>query len=76
MIFGKSAVVNPTTTAFIGLTLLLLSGVLTWDDILKEKGAWDTITWFSALVMMATFLNKLGLITWFSGVLENSIGSL
>lgn len=76
MIFGKSAAVNPTTTAFIGLTLLLLSGVLTWDDILKEKGAWDTITWFSALVMMATFLNKLGLITWFSGVLENSIGSL
>lgn len=76
MIFGPSLTVDPTTTAFIGLTLLLLSGVLTWDDILKEKSAWDTITWFSALVMMATFLNKLGLITWFSGVLENSIGSL
>jgi DASS family divalent anion:Na+ symporter len=36
--------------------------VLTWDDVLKEKSAWDTITWFAALVMMATFLNKLGLI--------------
>lgn len=76
MIFGPSLTVDPTTTAFIGLTLLLLSGVLTWDDILKEKSAWDTITWFSALVMMATFLKKLGLIAWFSGVLENSIGSL
>ncbi|WP_239374997.1 DASS family sodium-coupled anion symporter [Snodgrassella gandavensis] len=68
--------VDPTTTAFIGLSLLLLTGVLSWDDILKEKSAWDTITWFAALVMMATFLNKLGLITWFSGVLESSIGSL
>ena len=67
---------SDTTTALIGLSLLLLTGVLTWDDILKEKSAWDTITWFAALVMMATFLNKLGLITWFSGMLESGIGHL
>lgn len=39
MLFGKAYAVDPTTTAFIGLSLLLLSGVLTWDDILKEKSA-------------------------------------
>ena len=76
MLFGKAYAVDATTTAFIGLSLLLLSGVLTWDDILKEKSAWDTITWFAALVMMATFLNKLGLITWFSAMLSNSIEHL
>lgn len=76
MIFGKAFAVDATTTAFIGLSLLLLSGVLTWDDVLNEKSAWDTVTWFAALVMMATFLNKLGLITWFSGVLETSIAQL
>jgi DASS family divalent anion:Na+ symporter len=70
MILGSAWAVDPTTTAFIGLTLLLLTGVLTWEDILTQKSAWDTITWFAALVMMATYLNKLGLITWFSGVLE------
>ena len=73
MIFGPHFAVDATTTAFIGLSLLLLSGVLTWQDILAEKSAWDTITWFAALVMMATFLNKLGLITWFSGVLQSGI---
>lgn len=76
MLFGDAYIIDPTTTAFIGLSLLLLTGVLSWDDILKEKSAWDTITWFAALVMMATFLNKLGLIKWFSGVLESSIGGL
>jgi DASS family divalent anion:Na+ symporter len=65
MILGSAWAVDPTTTAFIGLTLLLLTGVLTWEDILTQKSAWDTITWFAALVMMATYLNKLGLITWF-----------
>lgn len=76
MLFGKAYAVDPTTTAFIGLSLLLLTGVLSWDDILKEKSAWDTITWFAALVMMATFLSKLGLIGWFSSALEHSIGHL
>lgn len=76
VILGSAWAVDPTTTAFIGLTLLLLTGVLTWEDILTQKSAWDTITWFAALVMMATYLNKLGLITWFSAVLESSIGSL
>ncbi|VEJ40189.1 C4-dicarboxylate transporter [Neisseria meningitidis] len=68
--------INATATAFIGLSLLLLSGVLTWDDVLKEKSAWDTIIWFGALIMMAAFLNKLGLIKWFSGVLAESVGGL
>jgi DASS family divalent anion:Na+ symporter len=76
LLFGSAWVVDPTTTAFIGLGVLLLSGVLDWEDVLKEKGAWDTIVWFSALVMMATFLNKLGLIGWFSTSIKNGIGRL
>ena len=65
--------VDATAGAFVGLGVLLFSGVLTWDDLLKEKGAWDTVTWFSSLVMMATFLNKLGIIKWFSGLVQTSI---
>ena len=65
--------INATTTTFIGLSLLLLTGVLTWDDVLKEKGAWDTVIWFSALVMMADFLGKLGLIKWFADMMGSGI---
>jgi DASS family divalent anion:Na+ symporter len=57
---------NATTAALVGLAVLLLSGVLTWDDVKAETGAWDTLVWFAALVMMASFLNKLGMIPWFS----------
>lgn len=76
MLFGDAFKVDATTTAFLGLTALLLTGVLTWDDILKEKSAWDTIVWFGALVMMATYLNKLGLIAWFSGAIESTIAGM
>ncbi|MDO5289913.1 MAG: DASS family sodium-coupled anion symporter [Pseudomonadota bacterium] len=73
MLLGKAWAVDATTTAFIGLSLLLLSGVLTWEDVIKEKSAWDTIIWFGALIMMATFLNKLGLIAWFAKTMEINI---
>ncbi|WII94193.1 DASS family sodium-coupled anion symporter [Kingella negevensis] len=68
--------IDATTTTLLGLSLALLSGVLTWDDVLKEKGAWDTVIWFAALVMMADFLNKLGFIKWFSNLMGSNIQSM
>lgn len=76
MILGDAFKLHTATTAFLGLSLLLVTGVLTWDDILKEKSAWDTIVWFSALIMMATFLNKLGLVGWFSDSIKVGIDQL
>ncbi len=76
MLFGPGMDLNATTTAMIGLSLLLLTGVLEWEDILKAKSAWDTLIWFAALVMMATFLGKLGLITWFSTSIQSGISVL
>ena len=76
MAFGPAWAVDATTTAFIGLALCLITGVLSWEDVTKEKSAWDTIVWFGALVMMATFLNKLGLVSWFAGTLKTGIEHL
>ncbi|NDP40195.1 MAG: DASS family sodium-coupled anion symporter [Rhodoferax sp.] len=75
-LFGPAFDINATTTAWVGLSLLLITGVLVWEDILKAKSAWDTLVWFAALVMMATFLGKLGLVAWFATSIQNGIGYL
>ncbi len=60
-----------TTSAFIGLIILMVSSIMSWDDITKEKTAWDTMFWFAVLVMMANALNKYGMISWISkGIVE------
>ncbi|PCI75371.1 anion permease [Candidatus Aerophobetes bacterium] len=59
---GLSAVV----AALVGLCVLLLSSVLTWEEVSQEKGAWNTLVWFSTLIMMAGALNTFGLTTWLS----------
>lgn len=63
---------DSTTTAFIGLSILLLSGVLSWEDIKAEKAAWDTLIWFAALLMMAGQIGELGVTKW----LGSTIGGL
>lgn len=75
-ITGDLFSIDATTTAFIGLAILLLTSVLTWDDVKSEKGAWDTIVWFAVLVMMASSLNQLGFIKWFSDLVEAKMGGI
>ena len=58
--------VDAVTAAILGLSVLLITGVVTWKECLAESVAWDTLTWFAALIAMAGYLNKYGLIAWFS----------
>ncbi len=73
---GKTWSIHTATSALAGLGILLITGVLTWEDMLNEKGAWDTIVWFAALVMMATQLNALGFIPWFGKTVAGGVSGL
>lgn len=57
---------NATTVAVSAVSAMILSNVLTWDDCIGEKNAWDTMIWMGGLICLAGFLNKLGLIPWFA----------
>ena len=61
--------IDATIVALIGIGVMLVTRVITWDDILAERGAWDALIWFGGLVTMAGQLNTLGLIKWFAGVM-------
>lgn len=63
---GSLTDISATLTGLIALSILLITKVLSWSDITKETGAWDTLVWFAVLVMMATQLNELGIISWLS----------
>jgi DASS family divalent anion:Na+ symporter len=58
--------IDATIVAFIGIGIMLITGVIRWDDVLAERGAWDALIWFGGLVTMAGQLNTLGFIKWFA----------
>jgi divalent anion:Na+ symporter, DASS family len=59
--------IHNTIIALAGVCALLLCGVLTWDDLLSERKAWDALIWFAPLLMMADALNEAGVIKVLSG---------
>lgn len=69
-IFADLIGIHPTTTGLIGVVLLLLTRVITFDDALKEKEAWHILLWFSILVSLAKFLQQFGFIGWFSETMQ------
>ncbi|KAK9110750.1 hypothetical protein Sjap_018810 [Stephania japonica] len=75
-IFGDAIGIASVVAAMLGLSILLLLGVLNWDDCLSEKSAWDTLAWFAVLVGMAGQLTNLGIVTWMSGCVAKILHSL
>jgi DASS family divalent anion:Na+ symporter len=73
MLFGAAFQLDPTVVAFVGLFILIVTGTISWDDVLGEKSAWDTLIWFGALIMLAEQLNKQGVISWFSNGMKDAI---
>lgn len=74
-IAGDKIGISSVVTAMLGLSILLLLGVLDWDDCLSEKSAWDTLAWFPVVVGMATQLTNLGITTWMSDSVAKSLKS-
>jgi DASS family divalent anion:Na+ symporter len=70
---GELTKINATAVALIGVSVMLITGVIRWDDVLSEKGAWDALIWFGGLVMMASQLNTLGFMKWFATAVGGSL---
>jgi DASS family divalent anion:Na+ symporter len=74
-IFGSQIGVSAALAAMIGLSILICLGVLTWNDALEQKGAWDTLLWFSILISMSGQLNTLGVVGHFSSIVSGALAA-
>lgn len=72
---GNALKIASVLAAMMGLSLLLLFGVINWDDCLSEKSAWDTLVWFAVLIGMANQLTTLGVVSWISNGVANTLSS-
>jgi DASS family divalent anion:Na+ symporter len=52
--------VDITVTALLGSSALLVTGVLTWEDVKNERAAWDIFIWYGGLVRLGKALNDTG----------------
>ncbi len=65
--------IAPVVAAMFGMSLQLVSGVISWAECLNEKGAWDTLLWFAVLIGMSAQLNELGFINYLSSTVAGAL---
>ena len=63
--FGNNFI-NSTTVVLVGIVLMLVTGVVTWEEILANKNAWNVLVWFATLVTLAAGLSTVGFVGWFA----------
>lgn len=66
--------VDVAVTALLGCLALLLTGVLTWDDIPGEKGGWAVFIWYGGLLRLAQGLNDAGVTKVFADNVAATLG--
>lgn len=70
---GSLTGLGATPIAMLAVSIMLIAKVLTWKDILAEKGAWDAMFWMGGLMALATALSKSGFIKWTAAFIADGI---
>ncbi|CAJ1435332.1 unnamed protein product, partial [Effrenium voratum] len=65
--------IPPVVTALCGFGLLLMCGVITWEDCAANQQAWSTFVSFATLVGLAEMLKSLGIVQWLSSLVTSKI---
>jgi DASS family divalent anion:Na+ symporter len=68
--------IDTTAVAFLGLGVLLATGVLTLGDIAKEGDVLATFIWFASLFTLSDQLNRLGFMEFLGGRLVMRLGGM
>ncbi|QPB43103.1 anion permease [Rodentibacter haemolyticus] len=69
-IFSSALNVNATIVAIIVMVLCIVLNIVSWDDILKSKGAWNTLVWYGGIIGMSGLLEKAGFFKWLAATLS------
>jgi L-tartrate/succinate antiporter len=65
--------IDAAIVAFIVISLMLILGVVTWDDMARNHSAWTTLVLLATLVAMADGLGRVGFVSWLANYIAGHI---
>ncbi len=65
--------IDIAVTALLGSSVLLISGVLTWEDVKSEKAAWDIFVWYGGLLRLGKALGDAGVTAEFARAVSSML---
>lgn len=61
---GGASLADPAMVALGGISLMVILSLVSWDDIVGNRAAWNVLVTFATMLTMAEGLAKAGVIDW------------
>jgi L-tartrate/succinate antiporter len=68
--------IEPAITAILVVLLMVVSGVVTWNDVIGHAQAWNVLIWFATLVTLAGGLAETKFLEWLAQSLAPTLETL
>ena len=62
--------IDATAVAIVAMIATFVCGIISWDDLLKTKAAWNTLIWFGGILGLSSALTKGKFFEWLAQYLE------
>ncbi|MCX6546140.1 MAG: DASS family sodium-coupled anion symporter [Acidobacteria bacterium] len=66
--------VDPSTTALLVVSVMLMTGLISWQDIVSNWRAWNVFMLLATLVALSDGLARVGFIPWFAKGIAGYLG--
>ena len=73
---GATARVDPAVTAMFVVLLMVICGVVSWNEVIGHSQAWNILIWFATLVTLAGGLAETKFLDWLVQSLAPTLQSL
>ena len=62
--------IDATAVAIVAMIATFVCGIISWDDLLQTKAAWNTLIWFGGILGLSSALTKGKFFEWLAKYLE------
>ena len=72
-IFSHDLGLNESAVAVIAMVAALIFNIISWNDVLQNKGGWNTLVWYGGIIGLSATLSKEGIFIWLAEVMSSHL---
>ncbi len=72
-VFSRQLHIDASTVALCVMAAALVINVVSWDDVLKNKGGWNTLIWYGGIIGLSSTLTRAGFFAWLADTLQANL---
>lgn len=75
-IFSRYLGFNESSVAVIAMVGALVFNIICWNDVLQNRGGWNTLIWYGGIIGLSATLSKEGFFKWLAAFMSDHLDFL